>query len=64
MPLFDQMEFNQKWSVWDTWRAFDRNVRTYLMTAGYKMGNIVTATYRRGQSLSAKRRRGEIITGV
>jgi len=42
MPLFDTMYYDQKWSLWDTWRAFGRNLRAYVMTAHYKMGNLIT----------------------
>ena len=62
--LFDVGYYDQKWSVWDTWRAFGRNVRVYLVTVGYKMSNLVTAQYRRGNAVTAQKRRGNIITGV
>lgn len=64
MPLFDQMYYDQKWSIWDTWRAFGRNVRAYLVTVGYKMGNIITTQNRRGNAVTTQKRRGNIITGV
>ncbi len=63
MPLFDQMYFDQKWSLWDTWLAsVARNVRAYLMTAAYKMGNVITASKNRGNIITAEKRRGKVIT--
>ncbi len=65
MPLFDQMYFDQKWSLWDTWLASaGRNVRAYLMTAAYKMGNVITGSKNRGNVITGSKNRGNIITGV
>ena len=63
MPQFDQMYYDQKWSLWDTWKAIGRNIRGYVMTASYRMGNVVTAQKRRGDVVVAQKRRGNIITG-
>ena len=64
MPQFDQMYYDQKWSVYDTWRAFGRNVRIYTMTAAKRMVETVTASKRRVETISAQNRRVETITGV
>ena len=64
MPLYNQIYYNQKWGVWNKWRAFGRTIRGYVMTAGYKMGNLVTAQKRRGKVVTTQKRRGEIITGI
>ena len=62
MPLFDTMYYDQKWSLWDTWKSFGRNVRGYVMTAAYRMGELVTTQYRRGEVITTQKRRGEIKT--
>lgn len=63
MPLFDQMYYDQKWSLWDTWLAsVFRNVRGYVMTAAYRMGNVVTTQKGRGQVVTSQKGRGEVIT--
>lgn len=64
MPLFDQMYYDQKWSLWDTWKSFGRNVRGYVITASYRLGRVITAQKRRGNVVTTQKRRGEIITGV
>ncbi len=61
MPLFDSMYYDQKWSLWDTWKSFGRNVRGYVTTAAYRMGNVITAQKRRGQAVTTQKRRGKII---
>lgn len=63
MPLFDQMYYDQKWSLWDTWLAsVARNVRGYVMTAAYRMGNVITTQKGRGQAVTTQKGRGEVIT--
>jgi len=62
MPLFDQMYFDQKWSVWDTWRSFGRVLKVYVITAGYKMANVITGQKRSGNAVTTQKRRGEVIT--
>ena len=64
MPLFDEMYFDEKWSVWDTWRALGRNVRAYLVTAGYRMANVITTQKRRANTITTQKRRANVITGV
>ena len=64
MPLFDQMYYDQKWSVWDTWRSIGRNVRAYVITTSYNLGRVVTASKRRANVITTQKRRGNIITGV
>ena len=65
MPLFDQMYFDQKWSVWDSWLASaGRNVRAYVITASSKLGRIITAQNRRSNVITTQNRRSNIITGV
>ena len=62
--LYDFAYYDQKWSVWDTWRAFGRVVRGYLLTASCRMGNMITTQKRRGNAITTQKRRGETITGV
>ena len=64
MPLFDQMHYDEKWSVWDTWWSLSRNARAYLITAGRRMSNIITTQKRWGIAVTTQKRRGNIITGV
>ncbi|KKM06389.1 hypothetical protein LCGC14_1744500 [marine sediment metagenome] len=63
MPLFDGMYFDQKWSLWDTFPGFARNIQGYLIVAGYRMGSLVTARNRRENLITAKYRRGQGISG-
>lgn len=63
-PLFDQMYFDQKWSVWDTWRAIGRNIRGYVITTQYRIGALITTQKRQGDVVRTQKRRGNIITGV
>ena len=62
MPMFDDMYFDQKWSLWDTFNGFARNVRAYLSTAGYRLGNLIGAQNRRRQMVTTQNRRAKIIT--
>lgn len=64
MPQFDQMHYDQKWSVWDTWRSFGRNIKGYVITASYRLGRVVTTQNRRANVINTQKRRGNIITGV
>lgn len=64
MPQFDQMYYDQKWSVWDTWRSFGRNIRGYVLTASYRLGRVVTMQNHRANVITTQKRRGNIITGV
>ena len=61
MPLFDSMYYDQKWSLWDTWKSFGRNARGYIITAAYRMGNLVTTQKSRGQVVTTQKSRGDII---
>lgn len=63
MPLFDEMYYDQKWSVWDTFSSFGRNMKGYVITAAYRMGNLITAQHRRGNTITTQHRRGEVIKG-
>lgn len=63
MPLFDGMYYDQKWSLWDTFPGFVRNIRGYLIVTGHRMSNLVTARNRRETLVTAKYRRGRGITG-
>lgn len=64
MSLFDRMFFDQKWSLWDSWLvSVARNVRGYLMTTAYRMGNIVTAQKSHGRVVTAQKSQGKVITG-
>ncbi len=63
MPLFDQMYYDQKWSVWDTWKSFGRTVKVYVITSAYRMTNVITAQ-KRGVNVKTAQKRGvNVITG-
>ncbi len=62
MPLFDQMYYDQKWSVWDTWNSFGRNVRAYAITAAYKLSRVVSTQNRRSNVITTQNRRGTVKT--
>ena len=63
MPLFDGMHYDQKWSLWDTFPGFVRNITGNLIVSAHRMGNLVSAK-RRGQNLiSALRRRSNTTSG-
>ncbi len=64
MPLFDQMYYDQKWSLWDTWNSFGRNLRAYVITAGYKLVRAITTQNRRGKAITTQNRRSNVTTGV
>jgi len=64
MPLFDQMYYDQKWSLWDTWKSFGRNVRAYVITTSSKLGRAITGSKNRGNVITGSKNRGNIITGV
>ncbi len=62
MALFDQMYFDQKWSVWDTWNSFGRNLRVYVMTASRRITRAVTAQNRRTNVVTTPNRRSKVIS--
>ncbi len=63
MPLFNDMYFDQKWSLWDGWLAsVFRGIRGYVVTATWRASNIITARNRRANTVTAQNRRNEIIT--
>lgn len=63
MPLFDQMYYDQKWSLWDSWLAsVARNIRAYLITAPYQLGRLITTQNRRTNVVTTQKRRGTVIT--
>lgn len=63
MPLFDQMYYDQKWSLWDSWLAsVPRNIRAYVMTASRQLGRVVTSSKNRGEVVTTSKRRTKIIT--
>jgi len=64
MPLFDQMYFAQKWSLWDTWASGGRNVRAYVITTAYRLGRTITGQNRRANAITTQNRRSNVITGV
>lgn len=64
MPLFDQMQFDQKWSLWDTWRSIGRTCRGYVITSQRRMGNLITAQKQRGNVITTQKHRGNVVTGV
>ncbi len=63
MPMFNDMYFDQKWSLWDGWLAsVARNVQGQLITAGRRVGSLVTAGNRRANLVTTKNRRSHNIT--
>ena len=62
MPLFDTNYYDQKWSVWDTWNSFGRNVRAYVMVAAHRLAQAVTTQNRRGNVVTTPNRRSKVIT--
>ena len=60
MPLFDQMYYDQKWSLWDTWQGFGRNVRAYLITTATKLSRAITTQNRRANAITTQNRRANI----
>lgn len=62
MPMFNEMYYDQKWSLWDTFSGFARNVRGYLTTAGNRLGKLIGAQNRRRQMVTTQNRRANITT--
>ena len=62
MPQFDDMYYDQKWSLWDTFNGFARNVRAYLTTAGKRLGSLIGTQNRRDQMVTTQNRQAKIIT--
>ncbi len=63
MPLFNDMYFDQKWSLWDGWLAsVARNVQGQLMTASRRAGNLISAQNRRTNAVTAQNRGTKVIT--
>ena len=60
MPLFDTFYYDQKWSLWDTWKSFGRNARGYVITAAYHIGHAITTHKSRGQVVTTHKSRGQI----
>lgn len=47
MPLYDEMYYDQKWSLWDTWDSIiGRELRVAVVTAQHRLINVVTAHHR------------------
>lgn len=47
MPYFDQMYFDQKWSMWDAWySALGRKLRVAVITTQYRLLSVITAQNR------------------
>lgn len=63
MPLFDEMYYDQKWSLWDTASQVYKKAKGYLKIAAYRMGNIVTAQTSHGEVVTTQKSQGKIITG-
>ncbi len=58
MPLFDQMYYDQKWSVWDTWSStIGRKIRVAVITTQYRLMKIITAQYRLLKVIKAQYRK-------
>lgn len=63
MALFDEMYFNEKWSLWDTAIHVFKGARGYLITAAYRVGRIVTAQKSHGEVVTAQKSQSDTITG-
>ncbi len=46
MPSFDDMRYDQKWSLWDTWASVGRRIKLAVITTQYRFFGILTAQYR------------------
>jgi hypothetical protein len=63
MALLDQMYCDQKYSLLDTFRAFGRTLKVYLITGSRRLADVITAQKRRGVAIETQKRRADIITG-
>jgi len=63
MPLFDTMLWNQKWSIWDTWKSYGRKIMVHAVTAQHRMVRTVTGQKRLVNALTAMYRKVITITG-
>ena len=62
MPLFDTMYYDQKYSLWDTFRAFGRNLKAYKQITSYKLGIMISSQNRNSNIKTAQEHGGKIIT--
>ena len=60
--LFDTGFYDEKWSVWDTFGGFARNLRTYVVVAAYRIANVVTTQNRRANAVTTQNRRSKVIS--
>ena len=64
MPEFDTFHYDQKWGIYDTFRAIGTAFRGYVVTTSAFMGNVITGQKDRGNTITAQKDKGEKITGV
>jgi len=58
MPLYDSFQYNQKWSLWNTWSStIGRRLRVAVTTAQYRLIRIMTAQYRLLKVIKAQYRK-------
>jgi len=58
MPLFDDMYFDQKWSMWDSWiYSIGRKLRVAAMTTQHRLVNVITAQNRLVNFITAQYRK-------
>lgn len=58
MPQYDTVQYNQKWSMYDTWSsAIGRRLRVAVITTQYRLIKIMTAQNRLLKIITAQYRR-------
>ena len=63
MPLFDEMNFDQKWSLWDTWLStISRGLTVAVITTQYRLIKVITAQNRLLKVITAQYRKLVIFT--
>ncbi len=63
MPLFDEMYYDQKWSLWDSWKlSVGRGLRTAVITAQHRLISVWTAQFRLLNTITAQYRKIKNIT--
>jgi len=64
MATYDSGYYDQKWGVYDTFRALGTVFLGYVITAAHIMGDVITGQKDRGDVITAQEDRGDNITGV
>ena len=58
MPYFDQMYYDQKWSLWDTWYStISRKLRVVAITTQHRLVSVIKAQYRLVNAITAQYRK-------